>query len=48
MALTLAVDLFRLSEQDRAFVLRLVDLTRGYIEQQDGSDTPDEDAVDGE
>jgi len=39
VALTLAVDLFRLSEQDRTFVLKLVDLTRGYIERQgvDGS-----------
>ena len=48
MALTLAVDLFRLSERDREFVLKLVDLTRDYIERQGGAGTPEEDTADGE
>ena len=48
VALTLAVDLFRLSERDREFVLKLVDLTRGYIERQGDAGTPEDDTAGGE
>ena len=37
VTLDLAVDLFQLSERDRDFVLRLVDLTRGYQSQRTGT-----------
>ena len=48
VALTLAVDLFRLSESDREFVLKLVDLTRGYIERQGGAGTLEGETTDSE
>ena len=41
VTLGLSVDLFELSEQDREFVLNLVDLTRSYQEQRQTSDTKD-------
>ena len=43
VTLGVAVDLFQLSERDREFVLRLIDLTKGYSAQADGPGTEEED-----
>ena len=43
VTLSVAVDLFRLSERDREFVLRLIDLTKGYSTVADEPQAAEED-----